>query len=142
MPRGHVSYGQAAFMLRGQISSCRGLNSCFPRDGAQGCFRRPTPAVSGTSKMKLLPRVVALAAGVLGCPWRTGRLVWVTGSAGVEKRRTHPSGILEEILVASCGFVARCDADTLTVFCQRLCRTDFARGYSVEELSKAWEFAV
>ena len=78
---------------------------------------------------------------MLGFPWRTGWLVWVTGSAGAENRSNHHLGALEEILVASHGFMENSKTDVLVIFwgCRRLCRMDLACSYSMEELSKAWK---
>lgn len=63
------------------------------------------------------------------------------GSAGAQNERNRRLGVLEEILVVSCGFMERRKPDILVIFwgCRRLCRVDRACGYSVEELSKAWK---
>lgn len=61
----------------------------------------------GKSKMMVLSCVVVSAARLLGSPGRTGRLLWVTGSAGAANRSHHHVGVLEEILVACRGFMER-----------------------------------
>lgn len=61
----------------------------------------------GKSKVMMLSCVVVLAARLLSCPGRTGWLAWVTGSAGAANRSNHHVGVLEEILVASRGFMER-----------------------------------